>query len=113
MAHFLREWQNWLLSAATLGVAIVVALLARHVVFSLAKRLASKPEPIRIEDVVIVNGEWGWIEEIGTTYVVVRIWDLRCYVREKLIEFLQTRYPQSLPRVRAELPPLPAQAGAA
>jgi small-conductance mechanosensitive channel len=24
-----------------------------------------------------VEGEWGWVEEIGTTYVVVRIWDLR------------------------------------
>jgi hypothetical protein len=34
-------------------------------------------QPIRIEDVVIVENEWGWIEEIGTTYVVVRIWDLR------------------------------------
>ena len=34
-------------------------------------------QPIRLEDVVIVQGEWGWIEEIGTTYVVVRIWDLR------------------------------------
>ena len=34
-------------------------------------------QPIRIEDVVVVEGEWGWIEEIGTTYVVVRIWDLR------------------------------------
>jgi len=34
-------------------------------------------QPIRIEDVVVVEGEWGWIEEIGSTYVVVRIWDLR------------------------------------
>ena len=34
-------------------------------------------QPIRIEDVVVVEGEWGWVEEIGTTYVVVRIWDLR------------------------------------
>jgi hypothetical protein len=25
----------------------------------------------------VVEGEWGWIEEIGTMYVVVRIWDLR------------------------------------
>ena len=33
-------------------------------------------QPIRIKDVVVVEGEWGWIEEIGTTYVVVRIWDL-------------------------------------
>jgi hypothetical protein len=30
-------------------------------------------------------------------------WDLRCFVREKLITFLQTRYPQSLPKARAEI----------
>jgi small-conductance mechanosensitive channel len=149
--------------------------------------------PMRIEDVVIVNGEYGWIEEILTTYVVVRTWDLRrlvvplsyfienvfqnwtrrtsdllayvyiycdytapveelrsefrrivestplwdgkvcvlqvsdasehtmqiraltsaadsskawdlrCLVREKLIQFLQERYPECLPRARAEL----------
>jgi small-conductance mechanosensitive channel len=149
-------------------------------------------QPIRIEDVVVVEGEWGWIEEIGSTHVVVRIWDLRrlvlplsyfiehpfqnwtrtsadllgnvifyvdytvpvqevraelrrivestnlwkgevcalqvtdasehtlqiralvdardsgaawelrCYVREKLIQFLQEKYPNALPKVRAE-----------
>jgi small-conductance mechanosensitive channel len=34
-------------------------------------------QPIRIDDVVIVEGEWGKIEEITLTYVVVAIWDLR------------------------------------
>ena len=34
-------------------------------------------QPFRIEDAVVIQGEWGWIEEIGTMYVVVRIWDLR------------------------------------
>jgi len=34
-------------------------------------------QPIRIDDVVIVENEWGWIEEITLTYVVVKIWDLR------------------------------------
>lgn len=34
-------------------------------------------EPIRIDDVVIVNGEWGRIEDIRLTYVIVRIWDER------------------------------------
>ena len=34
-------------------------------------------EPIAIDDVVIVDGEWGWIEEIRTTYVVVKLWDKR------------------------------------
>jgi hypothetical protein len=156
-------------------------------------------QPIRIEDAVVVEGEWGWIEEIGTTYVVVRIWDLRrlvlplsyfiehpfqnwtrsssellgsvflyvdytvpveevraelgrivkstklwkgsvcvlqvsdaregtlqlravvdardsseawdlrCYVREKLVQFLQEKYPNALPRVRAEFHGLPAE----
>ncbi len=34
-------------------------------------------EPIRLDDVVIVEGEWGRIEDIRLTYVVVRIWDDR------------------------------------
>ncbi len=34
-------------------------------------------EPIRIGDAVIIGGEWGWIEEIRTTYVVVKVWDER------------------------------------
>lgn len=150
-------------------------------------------QPIRLDDAVVVENEWGWIEEITLTYVVVRIWDLRrlvlpisyfiekpfqnwtrtsadiigsvflyvdytvpmeevrqelynilekspywdkkvkvlqvtnttehtvelralmsaadsptawnlrCEVREKLIEFLQKKYPKSLPRTRVEL----------
>lgn len=34
-------------------------------------------QPIRIDDAVIVQGEWGNIEEITSTYVVIRIWDKR------------------------------------
>ena len=34
-------------------------------------------QPIRVEDQVVVEGESGWIETITSTYVVVRIWDLR------------------------------------
>jgi small-conductance mechanosensitive channel len=34
-------------------------------------------EPIRLDDVVIVDGEWGRVEEIRLTYVVIRIWDER------------------------------------
>jgi small-conductance mechanosensitive channel len=180
---------------ASAGLAgLVVAMAARPALSNLlAGMQIALSEPIRIDDVVIVEGEWGWIEEIGTTYVVVRIWDLRrlvvplsyfiekpfqnwtrtsadllgtvmvyvdysvpveevreelqqilkssslwdgkvwnlqvtnateqtmelralmsasdsgkawdlrCYVRERLIEFLQRRYPQSLPRTRAEV----------
>lgn len=34
-------------------------------------------EPIRLDDVVIVEGEWGRIEDIRLTYVIVRLWDDR------------------------------------
>jgi small-conductance mechanosensitive channel len=34
-------------------------------------------EPIRLDDVVIMDGEWGRIEEIRLTYVVIKIWDDR------------------------------------
>jgi small-conductance mechanosensitive channel len=185
---------------ASAGLAAVVAgLAARTTLYNLLAGVQiALAQPIRLEDVVIVEGEWGWIEEITMTYVVVRIWDLRrlvlplsyfiekpfqnwtrhtadllgtafiyadytvpvdevrqelhrilqacgmwdgkvwglqvtnasqntielralmsatsssaawdlrCYVREKLIAFLQQQYPESLPRVRAEVAALPA-----
>ncbi|MBV7530346.1 mechanosensitive ion channel family protein [Chitinophaga sp. sic0106] len=34
-------------------------------------------QPIRIDDVLVVEGEWGRVEEITLTYVVVNIWDQR------------------------------------
>ena len=160
-------------------------------------------QPIRIEDAVIVEGDYGWIEEINITYVVVRTWDwrrivlpisyfiehpfqnwtkktanligavylyvdytvpvdelrkeldrlvlatdkwdgtvvglqvtdakehtlelraladakdagttfdLRCYIREGLIKFLQENYPQTLPKMRAEVQGLPELANVA
>jgi hypothetical protein len=48
-------------------------------------------EPIGLEDVVIANGEWGRIEEIRTTYVVVRTWDLRRVILP-ISYFIQTPF---------------------
>ncbi len=64
---------------ASAGIAgLVVGLAARPTLSSLIAGVQlALTEPIRIEDVVIVEGEWGWIEEIRTTFVVVRIWDQR------------------------------------
>jgi small-conductance mechanosensitive channel len=64
---------------ASAGAAgLIVGLAARPTLSSLIAGIQlALTEPIRIEDVVIVEGEWGWIEEIAATYVVVRIWDLR------------------------------------
>jgi len=186
---------------ASAGLAALVGGLAARTTLTnlLAGLQIAMTQPIRIEDVVIVEGEWGWIEEITTTFVIVRVWDLRrlvvplsyfiekpfqnwtrktadllgtvfiytdytvpveavreelhkilansgmwdgkvwglqvtnasdravelralmsapsssqawdlrCYVREKLIAFLQEKYPGSLPRNRADVVSLPKQ----
>ena len=189
-----------LLASAGLAGLIVGMAMKSTLSILIAGIQIAFTQPIRIEDAVVVEGEWGWIEEIGTTYVVVRIWDLRrlvlplsyfiehpfqnwtrssadllgnvllyvdytmpveevraelrrivestklwkgevcvlqvtdatehtlqlralvdardsgaawdlrCYVREKLIRFLQEKYPNALPRVRAEFHGLPAEA---
>lgn len=64
---------------ASAGVAgLVVGIAARPVLSNLiAGFQIAFTQPIRIEDAVLVEGEWGWIEEITATYVVVRIWDWR------------------------------------
>jgi small-conductance mechanosensitive channel len=64
---------------ASAGVAgLVLGLAARPVLANLIAGIQiAVTQPIRIEDAVVVEGEWGWIEEIATTYVVIRIWDWR------------------------------------
>ncbi|MDE2110535.1 MAG: mechanosensitive ion channel family protein [Alphaproteobacteria bacterium] len=96
----LKRTTEALISVLTLGFALMtfdtvrqygISLFASAGVAGLAVGLAAKPllsnllagvqialtQPIRVEDVVVVEGEWGWIEEFTSTYVVVRIWDLR------------------------------------
>lgn len=63
-------------SAGVLG--IVVGVAAQPVLSNLVAGLQlAFTQPMRIDDAVYVEGEWGWIEEIGLFHVVVRIWDLR------------------------------------
>lgn len=180
---------------ASAGAAgIIVGLALRPLLTNLFAGIQiAITQPIRIGDAVIVENEWGWVEEITGTYVVIKLWDwrrlvvplayflerpfqnwtrqstdligtvmlwvdysvpvaplraqleqiakdsklwdgqvvnlqvvesndraiqlralvsartspeawdLRCEVREKLIEFLQRRYPSALPKQRAEL----------
>jgi small-conductance mechanosensitive channel len=181
-----------LASAGVVGIVVGMAAQRTIATFIAGLQIAIT-QPIRVDDVVIVENEWGRIEEITLTYVVVRIWDLRrlivpityfiespfqnwtrtsadilgtvfiytdytvpvnairgqlqkilnesehwdkkvcvlqvtnasdrtmeiralmsaadasaawtlrCEVREKLIEFIRTEYPQALPKVRAEM----------
>jgi small-conductance mechanosensitive channel len=60
------------LAALAVGAAAQPALKALIAGFQMALT-----EPISIDDVVILDGEWGRIEDIRTTYVVVRLWDER------------------------------------
>jgi small-conductance mechanosensitive channel len=64
---------------ASAGLAgLVVGMAARSTLASLIAGIQiAMTQPIRIEDALVVEGEWGWVEEIGMTYVVIRIWDLR------------------------------------
>lgn len=57
--------------------------------------------PVNIDDVVIVEGEWGRIEEITFTYVVVRTWDLRRIILP-ISYFLETPF-QNWTRKSAEI----------
>jgi len=59
-------------------VGIVAGFAARPVLGNMIAGLQiGITQPIRLDDVVIVQGEWGVIEEITGAYVVVRVWDQR------------------------------------
>ncbi|HEX7126797.1 MAG TPA: mechanosensitive ion channel domain-containing protein [Thermodesulfobacteriota bacterium] len=195
-----RQLGTSILASAGIAGIIVGFAAQRSIATLLAGLQIAVTQPIRIDDVVIVENEWGRIEDITLTYVVVRIWDqrrlvlpityfiekpfqnwtrtsseilgtvflhvdyrapldalrkeldrilaesphwdgrvkvlqvtdakphtlevralasaadasrawdLRCEVREKLIRFLQQHYPDSLPRIRAELQSVPQAA---
>ena len=64
---------------ASAGVAgLVVGLAARPVLSNLIAGIQlAVTQPIRIEDAVVIENESGRIEEITSTYVVVRLWDMR------------------------------------
>lgn len=72
-----RQYGVSLLASA--GAAGLILGLAMQPVLSnlVAGIQIAITQPIRIEDAVIVENEWGWVEEITATYVVVRLWDWR------------------------------------
>ena len=72
-----RQWGVSLLASA--GVVGIIAGLALQPILTnmVAGIQIALTQPIRIDDAVIVEGEWGNVEEITSTYVVVKIWDWR------------------------------------
>jgi small-conductance mechanosensitive channel len=110
---------------ASAGVAgIVIGIAARPLFENLIAGLQlALSQPIRIDDVVIVEGEYGHIEQISSTFVIVRIWDQRrmvlplTYFIEKPFQnwtrtgsallgtvFLYVDYSVSVDAVREQLP---------
>ena len=89
-----------LTSAGVLG--IVVGLAAQRSIANLLVGLQiAVTQPIRIDDVVIIENEWGRIEEITSTYVAVRLWDLRRLV-VPLTYFIEKPF-QNWTRTSAEI----------
>ncbi|MGX7742047.1 mechanosensitive ion channel family protein [Rhodopseudomonas parapalustris] len=64
---------------ASAGVAgLAIGLAARPLLSSMIAGIQiALTQPIRLQDVVIVEGEYGTVEEITSTYVVVKLWDWR------------------------------------
>lgn len=64
---------------ASAGVAgLVIGIAAQPVLANLIAGLQiAITQPVRIDDAVVVEGEWGWIEEIGLFHVTIKLWDER------------------------------------
>jgi small-conductance mechanosensitive channel len=89
-----------LASAGIIG--IIIGLAAQRTIATLLAGLQiAITQPIRVDDVVIVENEWGRIEEITFTYVVVRIWDLRRLVLP-ITHFIEKPF-QNWTRVTADI----------
>jgi small-conductance mechanosensitive channel len=88
---------------ASAGIAgIIIGFSAQRSLATLFAGLQiAITQPIRIDDVVIVENEWGRVEEITLTYVVVRIWDLRRLVLP--ITYFTERPFQNWTRVSADI----------
>ncbi len=88
---------------ASAGIAGIVLGFATQRTIStvLAGLQIAITQPIRVDDVVIVENEWGRIEEIALTYVVVRIWDLRRLV-VPITYFIEKPF-QNWTRISADL----------
>lgn len=72
-----KEIGKSLLTSAGILSVIVGFAAQKSIGMFLAGIQIAITQPIRLDDVVIVEGEWGKIEEITLTYVVVQIWDSR------------------------------------
>lgn len=72
-----RHLGGSLLASAGIG-GIILGFAAKPVLSNLlAGMQIALTQPFRIDDVLYVQNEWCWVEEVTATYVVLRVWDLR------------------------------------
>lgn len=72
-----RQFGTSILASAGV-VGIIIGFAAQKTISNLfAGFQIAMTQPIRLDDVVIVEGEWGRVEEITLTYVIIHIWDDR------------------------------------
>ncbi len=72
-----RQFGTAIIASAGVAGIIIGFAAQKSIATLLAGFQIALTQPIRIDDVVIVENEWGRIEEITLTYVIVKIWDLR------------------------------------
>jgi small-conductance mechanosensitive channel len=97
----IRQLGAGLLASAGI-VGIVLGVAARPTVeLLIAGVQLALTEPIRLDDVVIVEGEWGRIEDINATHVAIRIWDDRRLIVP--VSYFLTQPFQNWTRVTADI----------
>jgi small-conductance mechanosensitive channel len=97
----LRKVGTGLLAGVGVG-SIIIGFAAQNTLSNLlAGFQIAFTQPIRLDDVVVVEGEWGRIEDITLTYVVVKIWDERRLVLP-INYFIQKPF-QNWTRVNSDL----------
>lgn len=73
----MRKLGTGILSTAGVGGIIIGLAAQKSIANLLAGFQIAFTQPIRLDDVLIVNGEFGTVEEITLTYVTMKLWDER------------------------------------
>jgi small-conductance mechanosensitive channel len=96
-----RELGTGILASAGI-IGIVIGVAAQRTLGNLIAGIQiAFTQPIRVDDVVIAEGDFGWVEEITLTYVVVRVWDQRRIV-VPITQFVEQPF-QNWTRTSSEL----------
>lgn len=96
-----REMGTSLIASAGIASVIIGFAAQKSIANLLAGFQIAFTQPLRLDDVVVVEGEWGRIEEITLTYVVINIWDARRLI-VPIVYFLEKPF-QNWTRTTSEL----------